>query len=251
MDTWSEIADHYHQFVDSPADKLRTELLYPILWETMSPLQGKRVLDIGCGNGFFAYHLAQKGAEVDAFDNQAMVGIAQQYFAHSGIKYIVHDGNMALPYADGKYDCIVANLVLMDMKNIETILAETRRLIKPTGQILFSVLHPCFTPPVGKFRRGIKGRIKQAWSYFHLNNYFQVPSPTLKQSFGPLIPATNYYHRTLSTYLHHFHQAGLVMTDMFEPYPADQFIKKYPQFFHAQKISIFSIFVLQKNKIPC
>ncbi len=247
MDTWSEIAAHYHQFVDSPSDKLRTELLYPTLWEIMIPLQDKRVLDIGCGNGFFAYHTAQKGAQVDAFDNAAMVSLAQQYFTHTQIKYIAHDANVPLPYSPDAYDYIVANLVLMDMENIEVVLQEARRLIKPTGKILFSILHPCFTPPVGKFRRGIKGRINQDLAYFHLKNYFQVPTPILKQSFGPQIPATNYYHRPLSTYLHLFHKHGLVMVDMFEPKPDDLFIKRYPHFFHAQKISIFGVFILQRN----
>lgn len=247
MDTWSEIAAHYHQFVDSPADKLRTELLYPTLWEIMSPLHDKQLLDIGCGNGFFAYHTAQKGAQIDAFDNVAMISLAQQHFAHPKIKYIAHDANVTLPYPPDRYDFIVANLVLMDMENIEVTLHEVRRLIKPTGKIIFSILHPCFTPPVGKFRRGIKGRINQDLAYFHLKNYFIVPTPILKQSFGPSTPATNYYHRTLSDYLHLFHRQGLVMTDMFEPKPNNQFIKKYPQFFHAQKISIFSVFVLQKN----
>lgn len=247
MDTWSEIAAHYHQFVDSPSDKLRTELLYPTLWKIMTPLQGKQVLDIGCGNGFFAYHTAQKGAKVDAFDNAAMVSIARQHFAQTDIKYITHDANVPLPYFPDTYDFIVANLVLMDMENIEGVLQEVRRLIKPTGQILLSILHPCFTPPVGKFRRGIKGRINQDLAYFHLKNYFQAPKSTPKQSFGTKIPATNYYHRTLSAYLHLFRQSGLTMIDMFEPKPDDVFIKKYPHFFHAQKISIFAVFILQKN----
>ncbi len=249
MDTWSQIAEHYHQFVDSKADKLRTELLYPQLWQAMHSSTSKRILDIGCGNGFFAFHTARRGAQVEAFDNAAMISIAKLHFSHPEVKYSEADANKSFPYPDASFDYTCANLVLMDMADITTLLQESKRVLKPAGQALFSILHPCFTPPVGKFRRGIKGRINQDHAYFHLNNYFTPPTPTTKQSFGPLVPPTNYYHRTISEYSHLFQQAGFNITSILEPYPNDQFIKQYPNFFHAQKISIFCTFILSKALI--
>ncbi len=246
MDTWSQIAEHYHQFVGSDADKLRTELLYPHLWQAMSPLTSKRILDIGCGNGFFAFHTASKGAQVEAFDNTAMISIAKLHFSHPEVNYSEGDANKPFPYLDASFDYTCANLVLMDMPEISTLLQETKRVLKLAGQALFTILHPCFTPPVGRFRRGLKGRFNHNYAYFHLNNYFTPPSPIAKQSFGPDIPPTNYYHRTISEYSHLFQQAGLNITNILEPYPNDQFIKQYPHFYHAQKVSIFCTFILTK-----
>lgn len=249
MDTWSQIAAHYHQFVDSKADKLRTELLYPQLWHAMHPLIDKRILDIGCGNGFFAFHTASKGAQVEAFDNAAMISIAKLHFSHPGINYTIADANAPFPYPTSSFDYTCANLVLMDMETISILLQESYRVLKASGQAVFSILHPCFTPPVGKFRRGIKGRINQDYAYFHLSNYFTPTSPTAKQSFGQNVPPTNYYHRTISEYSKLFQQAGFNIATILEPRPDDQFIKQYPHFYHAQKISIFCTFILSKALI--
>lgn len=245
MEDWSAIAEKYHHFVDSPADKLRTELLYPLLWEQMAPMDQKQVLDIGCGNGFFAYHTAEKGAAVVAFDNQSMVSIAKHYFHHSRVNYTVQDANTPLPWPNQHFDYTLANLVLMDLENISPILKEVQRTIKPEGKIFISILHPCFTPPVGKFRRGLKGRLNKKHAYFHLLDYFGAPFKSSKQSFGKDTPPTTYYHRTLSEYAHQFQSHNLIIKDILEPKPSTAFLKKYPQFFHAQKISIFCVFVLQ------
>ncbi len=244
MDTWSNIAEHYHHFVDSSGDKLRTELLYPTLIELAAPLEAKNVLDIGCGNGFFAYKLAQKGAFIQAFDNADMISIAKQHFPHKNITYAVQDAEEKLAFSDHQFDVVTANLVLMDMPEINNILQESKRVAKPEGKIIFSILHPCFTPPVGKFRRGLRGRINLKHAYFHLKDYFNAPLISKKQSFGPNIPATNYYHRTLSEYAHLFRKNNLKIEDIFEPKPSRIFLEKYPHFFHAEKISIFCIFVL-------
>lgn len=246
MDTWSQIAERYHQFVDSKADKLRTELLYPQLWQAMHPLTSKRVLDIGCGNGFFAFHTAVRQAQVEAFDNAAMISIAKLHFSHPEVNYNVGDANKSFLYEDASFDYTCANLVLMDIAEITTLLQESKRVLKSSGQALFTILHPCFTPPVGRFRRGIRGRFNQKHAYFHLNNYFTPPSPIAKQSFGQDIPATNYYHRTISEYTRLFQQEGFNIVTILEPRPNDQFIKQYPHFFHAQKISIFCTFILTK-----
>lgn len=245
MDTWSEIAEHYHQFVDSEADKLRTELLYPTLWQAMEPLVNKRVLDIGCGNGFFAYHTASKGTNVEAFDNAAMISIAKLHFSHPGVKYTSADANQPFPYSAKSVDYVTANLVLMDMPDINNVLTEAGRVLKNTGKAFISVLHPCFTPPVGKFRRGLKGRINSKYAYFHLNNYFSPQSPSEKHSFGSHVPPTKYYHRAISEYANVFHQTGFTIANILEPKPNEQFLQKHPQFYHAQKISIFCIFILE------
>lgn len=245
MDTWSQIAEHYHRFVDSEADKLRTELLYPSLWPAMQPLTDKSVLDIGCGNGFFAYHIACQGARVEGFDNAAMISIAKRYFPHPQVNYTPADANNLFPFPAGNSDYVTANLVLMDMPHISNVLKETHRVLKKDGKAFISILHPCFTPPVGKFRRGFKGRINQNYAYFHLKNYFQPPSPTEKQSFGANIPATKYYHRTISEYADQFHKHNFTIANILEPKPSEQFLKQYPQFYHANKISIFCVFILK------
>lgn len=245
MSAWSTLAETYHAFVGSEHDLLRTQLLYPLLWEHFGDVHEKKLLDIGCGNGYFAYHTAQKGAHVTAFDNTGMIKIATQYFSHPQIQYSVLDGTQSFPYPDASYDHITANLVLMDIEHIDSLLSEAARVIKPDGSIWISILHPCFTPPVGRFRRGWKGRLNRKHAYFHLNNYFDAPQKSLKHTFGRDQAATEYFHRTISDYTAAFAKQQLVVVKTNEPRPSPAFVENHPQFFHATKISIFLVFQLR------
>lgn len=243
QELWSEAADKYHQFVGSPQDALRTEVLYPAIFELLGNMQGKRLLDIGCGNGLFAYEEAKKGSQVDAFDNANMIKIAQENFSHSNIQFQSLDANQKFPYPDKTFDYITANMVLMDMADIQNLLKESDRVLRDDGKMIISILHPAFTPPVGRFRRGLRGRINKKYAYFHLQNYFSPP-PVQKNLVGK---QTNYYHRTISEYAHAFRKNHLVIVDIFEPKPSSNLIKTYPHFFHAEKIAIFLVFILSKR----
>ncbi len=248
MSAWSTLAKAYHAFVGSERDLLRTQLLYPLLWEHLGNLHKKNLLDIGCGNGYFAYHTAQKGAQVTAFDNAEMIKMATQHFSHPQIQYNVLDGTTAFPYPDATYDHITANLVLMDIEHIDSLLSEAARVIKPDGTIWISILHPCFTPPVGRFRRGWRGRINRKHAYFHLNTYFDAPKKSLKHTFGTDQVATEYFHRTISDYTEAFAKQQLAVVRINEPKPSSAFVQEHPQFFHASKISIFLVFQLRVLK---
>ena len=138
----------------------------------------------------------------------------------------------------------------MDMDDISNLLAESHRVLKNEGKAYVSILHPCFTPPVGKFRRGLWGRISRKWAYFHLNNYLHPIRVTTKHLFGSHGPTTNYYHRTLSEYSDLFAQAGWKINSMVEPIPTQEFIRNHPQFHHATKIAIFLIFELSIVRHP-
>ncbi|MBI4835858.1 MAG: class I SAM-dependent methyltransferase [Candidatus Abawacabacteria bacterium] len=240
---WDKAAWHYHQFVDSRADKLRTELLYPALLGLEKKWQKKLVLDIGCGNGFFAKELANNGASVWAFDGPQMITLAKQSFSDKHITYAVHDATEQFPYESDFFDIITCNLVAMDMLDITGMLAESRRVLKPEGRLLITVLHPCFTPPVGKFRRGLLGRINQKWAYFQLKSYFQARKVSKKQLW-PEGPETNYYHRSIGTYSAAFAANDFTIKQMYEPIANETFLAQYPEYFHAKSIAIFLIFEL-------
>lgn len=72
----------------------------------------ERILDIGCGNGYLAFELAQKtGAEITAIDIlEKNIAMANERFAHKKIKYICGDAITNLP--NGFYDVIVLSNVL-------------------------------------------------------------------------------------------------------------------------------------------
>ena len=53
-------------------------------------------------------------------------------------------GAAALPFADGEYELAVAYNVLMDVEDAPAAVREARRVLKPDGTLIISIVHPIF-----------------------------------------------------------------------------------------------------------
>ena len=115
------------------------------------PLKGKRVLDLGCGYGWHCKYAADQGArEVLGLDlSEKMIAQARRRNAHPAITYRA----MALEeydYPEGRWDCVVSNLTLHYIADLEDIYRKVRRTLTPGGVFLFNIEHPVFTAGVGQ-----------------------------------------------------------------------------------------------------
>lgn len=116
----------------------------PLLIETMltelQPLEGRRVLDLGCGTGFLSTLLALHGAEVHAVDvSDGSLGIARERARLSGVGDRVHVHRVPgerLDFPDGFFDAAAGTFVLHHAQLDET-LPELRRVTKPDGPAVF------------------------------------------------------------------------------------------------------------------
>jgi ubiquinone/menaquinone biosynthesis C-methylase UbiE len=97
------------------------------LLERLGPLDGRRVLDLGCGKGRFAARLQDGGAEVVGLDvSAAMLAGA------SGLDR-VRGSARRLPFAGGVFDAVVAVEVFEHLGDVEAALDEVRRVLRPGG----------------------------------------------------------------------------------------------------------------------
>lgn len=93
----------------------------------------RRVLEVGCGMGNFAERVARETtAEVVATDlSPRMVDLAQE----RGLDARVADVQ-ELPFADGEFDCAVANAMLYHVEDLDRALSELARILEPGGQLV-------------------------------------------------------------------------------------------------------------------
>lgn len=103
------------------------------------PLKGRSVLDIGCGGGLLSEALHEDGASVCGVDvSGASIREAQRHARcrELAIDYRIADA-AALPFPNASFDIIVASEVLEHVADVDTMLDEVARVLKPGGIFLF------------------------------------------------------------------------------------------------------------------
>lgn len=102
------------------------------------------VLDIGCGSGLYALHLAKRlGCRITGVDvNLHAIAGAVQLAAVSALEGFARfepcDLSRALPFADASFDAAFANDVLCHIPERPSLLRELFRILRPGGRLLFS-----------------------------------------------------------------------------------------------------------------
>ena len=90
--------------------------------------RGSEVLDVGCGNGFIAHHLS-------AMLSTNVVGIDVADSTDAPIDYRRYDGRN-IPAEDDSFDAIVLAYVLHHAQDVEAMLNEMKRVLRPGGVAL-------------------------------------------------------------------------------------------------------------------
>jgi 2-polyprenyl-6-hydroxyphenyl methylase / 3-demethylubiquinone-9 3-methyltransferase len=102
-----------------------------------------RALDIGCGGGFLAEEFARLGCQVVGVDPSAVsIETALRHAAATGldVDYRVGTGEQ-LPVADGEFDLAYCCDVLEHVADVDAVISETARVLKPEGIFLFDTIN--------------------------------------------------------------------------------------------------------------
>ena len=104
---------------------------------------GKVIVDVGCGGGLMAEEIARLGAAVIGIDpSAASIATARAHAARSGLEidYRVGSGEH-LPAADGCADVVYCVDVLEHVADLDAVIGETARVLKPGGLYLFDTIN--------------------------------------------------------------------------------------------------------------
>lgn len=111
-------------------------------------LRGLRVLDLGCGFGWFSRWARQQGAvQVLGLDlSERMLARAGSMTRDAAITYARADlESVELPAA--AFDVAFSALALHYVENLAGLLAGLHRALRPGGYLIASMEHPIFTAP--------------------------------------------------------------------------------------------------------
>lgn len=128
-------------------------------WHQLKPLfpelKGKSVLDLGCGYGWHCRYAEEQGAEkVLGIDlSEKMLQEAEKRTESEKITYRLC-GIEDYEYPENAWDCVISNLALHYIADLDSVFRKIYKTLKPGGVLLFNIEHPSFTAGV-----------KQDWVY--------------------------------------------------------------------------------------
>jgi SAM-dependent methyltransferase len=229
---WIDSARAYINFQDAE-DPNRTLLLDPIMLDLCGDVAGKRVLDLGCGEGRFCRMLAERGALCTGIDLiSEMARIARSRDA-SPNRYAIAEA-ARLPFRDASFDLAVSYVTLVDIPDFRGAIAECTRVLRPGGAIVVANLGFCTAnalPNTGWVRDQGNKRVHYAIDHYadERGKWYEWVGIRIEN-----------WHRPLSSYMQAYLSAGLVLTHFDEPVPADDSLRDDPHFEDWYRIPMFT-----------
>ncbi len=213
--TFEEIADGIAAYTGESGGDVQRYIVAPAILDMMGPVNGKDVLDLFCGAGYFSRRLASLGAKVTAVDSSdRLIGIAREINdrEHFHIQYAVAEPTDLSVIEDSMFDDIVCNMGIMSTRDLAGTVAELARLVKLGGRFIFSIVHPCFCMPDACWIRDPDGKLM----YEAVDNYFTEgwwPSDLA----NPARERGRIKHRMLATYVNALSARGFNVRRISEP----------------------------------
>jgi SAM-dependent methyltransferase len=96
-------------------------------------------LDLGCGDGHFASITFERKLEVGL---DPWAGPIHQAAKGGGYKALVQADGGRIPFPDGYFASVLSNSVLEHILQVQAVLVELRRVLKPGAQFFFCVPNP-------------------------------------------------------------------------------------------------------------
>ena len=134
-------------------------------------LEGKDVLDLGCGYGWHCEYAAkQKARKILGIDQSyQMISEARKKHTANNIDYRVCD-LCSYEYPKDTWDLVVSNLVLHYVKDLEWVFEHVHQTLKPNGIFLLNIEHPVFTSGIHQdWIYDKQGKIQ----YWAIDDYFR------------------------------------------------------------------------------
>lgn len=134
--------DVYAHWRKTPLGAMVEQVESRLVFEFAGPLAGKRLLDVGTGDGQYAIEAAVRGADVTAMDSSAaMLRAADVRAKHRGVALALHEGDVrVLPYEDRRFDIVLAVTALCMVGNSAQPFREMARVLAPGGLLVIGEL---------------------------------------------------------------------------------------------------------------
>lgn len=207
---WDDAAAAWVNWARSPElDHAFWHLNLPVL-VSLLPAPGDLTLDIACGEGRVARELKSLSHNVVGIEGSPALAQAARDADPDFAVYVADAA--AVPLPDDVADLAVASLALMNMDAMEDVVREATRLLRPGGRFCFSIIHPL-----------------NSWGDAGDVGYFETVRYAEELERAGHRMTFNDTHRPLSDYFAAIESGGLLVEQIREPVPDDEYVAAWPE----------------------
>jgi len=137
----SLFGDQWKEFKKTQLDSysgtsISTDRLNRVLGDLADDLDGKYVLEAGCGAGRFTEVLLKKGAKLVSADLSTAVEVNNENFPQSDKHFIIQADINNMPFADNTFDVVICIGVIQHTPNPENTIKDLFDLVKHGGTLV-------------------------------------------------------------------------------------------------------------------
>lgn len=208
---WDPLAEMWINNVQQGPDLVCREFMVtrPLL-KLAGPLESKRVLDAGCGEGFYSRRMADEGALVTGVDSSAKLveaACAQDTGRTNRSEFQV--ASLTDLSELGQFDIVVCNQVLNMVPDLPNVFRQFSSVLPVGGRLIISIAHPCFDG------------VGAGWGHRPNGHMVWTKSRYGQQVSGRASHGAPAFHRPISAYISAARAAGFLLSDLVEPVVPD------------------------------
>jgi 2-polyprenyl-3-methyl-5-hydroxy-6-metoxy-1,4-benzoquinol methylase len=142
VDSWDANAAAWSAVIQQGQIESRRVATDAAVVEVVTALQPRRVLDLGCGEGWLTRALTEAGFSVVGVDGSSALITTARTTSNASFHVLSYETIIAEPsLLDGPYDAIVCNFSLLGAQ-IESLLRAIRGALQPNGNLVIQTVHP-------------------------------------------------------------------------------------------------------------
>lgn len=218
--SWSGVTEWYDDYLKDE-DNYQHKVILPNLLRLLNiddDAKKTNLLDLGCGQGFFIEKIIDKHPKVniEGIDlAEKLLKIAQQKFSQNKNINLVHTDAVNLSHIKNEsIDKIYSVLALQNMADVDSVIGEVKRVLKPGGRCLFVVNHPSFRIPKEsdwKFDNNINKQGRIVFNYMTDKKYIIDLNPGRKAA-GEKTEETISFHHPLQYFSKIFNKHNMAIS---------------------------------------
>ena len=144
--SWGNVAGWYDSLLKKE-NTYQSDVILPNLLKLMNIKNSDIILDLACGQGFFAREFAKFGAKITGVDiSKELIKVAEEQ-NNQNIRYVVSSADNISFIKDKSVDKISIILALQNIDNLSGVVKECYRILKSNGKLFMVLNHPAFRIP--------------------------------------------------------------------------------------------------------